>query len=222
VSVVLEPPEWPDTAASDEVADWVIRQIEDFDDEAERQFAELRWDTHPGIPLSEIFRGMEREAVEAAVERGDTRPLKELLHPDNPMNSGEPFGKRISRNLSPNTYDVIQEYSSGNRKRPTNRPRMSNEERRAKNPIYDAAKEVPRVAEILRESYPAKPESEIHDQAVHAVARHWLVPFRTIDPKINDEGVRERLINFLKRRPDDPRRLRHPGTKPKPKAKRRR
>ena len=219
------PPAWRRDILDNAVGDWASGELDEADLEAERQFYTLRWDTHPGTPASEIFAAAERAAVEAARERGNFRPLEELLQPKHPMNLragdvfsyvddsgvvkrgrvGKAFGKRpIRESLGAGTYELISDDIARRRKRPNRRPPMSKDELHATNPAYGAADEIPRIELILRDGYFEKDGKLIHDQAVHTAARRHLGEFRKIEKykNIDDDRLRELLIRHLsKHRP---------------------
>jgi hypothetical protein len=129
------------------VADWVSREIDEADLEADRQFYTLRWDTHPGIPADEVFRGMESNAVFEA-ERGNFGLLDYLMQPNHPWNKY--FKTEAYTQFMSSTRQLISDRLTGRWKRPKNNPehkktghpRMTEDERRAMNPIHDAGDEV--------------------------------------------------------------------------------
>jgi hypothetical protein len=140
---------WNDTAA---LAERVGKIISEANDEAEYEFYNLRWDTHPGIPMSEILDSIEHDAVMAA-EAGNFIPLGDLVERKNPL-----FGdfKSVDWDLKPATKALIAQRLRGEHKVPRGKPRQTADQRRANNPIHDAAAEVPLILNILRQHFPGR------------------------------------------------------------------
>jgi hypothetical protein len=188
----------PDWKEMDAVADWAYRKLDDERSEQERQFYMLRWDTHPGIPMSEIHRWMVTDAV-AKARDGNFELLADLLRPEHPMNLH--LAKSIRETLPPEVWRLIADRLSGRLKVRRGRPRMTEEERRVLNPIHDAADDLPPIESILREAYPNQNAGQIHDRALHGVARHH-------------EVSQDALENYVRRAKTDHRRpTRHPRKK---------
>jgi hypothetical protein len=215
-----EPPPWRDEALSEAVADWANAELDEGDLEAERQFCTLAWDTHPGVPASEIFADAERDAVRAFEKRGDLGPLVQLLDQGHPFNSpAATFGRRpISQGLAPETSQLVADVLAGRRKRPSRRPPLTSDERRALNPIYDAEADARRLEAIIGEAYREKDKEAILNQALHAAARRWIKEFRKIERfrGIDEDALIDRLRRQYKLAPGNYRRL---GGGPKPPSK---
>jgi hypothetical protein len=202
----------------DAVTNWAIRELNAADTEAERQFYTLPWETHPGIPLSEIFAGIEREAVDAATERGDFKPLLNLLSSNNPMNSQSHIP--LARSLKLDTYDLIGERAAGKRKK-NGAPQQSAEMRRAQTPTSDAAADAKRIELILRDAYPTKADYVLQGQSFHAAARLWIADFRKIEKykDITEERLGQLIAGYAEAGPNHHRNpTRHPKEKAKKKA----
>jgi hypothetical protein len=167
-------PQWVD---EDAVTKLVKTALDDAEADAEYEFAMLRWDTHPGIPGNELLDRMERDAV-AAAERGEIRPLADLLRPEHPFNEHPLFGgDPIRSKLSATTWTLVADFLTGERNPRTGRlkgkpgrPKMTAEERRAMNPVHDAADMVPEIADILRRFYPEQTPAQIHGRALSIAA----------------------------------------------------
>ena len=185
------PPPWKDVEA---VAAWAYRMFAAIDNEEEYEFAQRRWDTHPGIPASEIHADMEGKAVERA-KIGDFGPLAVLLHPDHLMNK-RPIGKSIREALSPATWSLIaRKLATGLPKRSKGGQPKTAEQRRAQTDTHDAAAEAERIEDILRNAYcPEQSNEQIRTTACIAVEQRTGV----------EAG---KLANYLERSLDDPRRL---------------
>jgi hypothetical protein len=135
---------WNDDAA---VFRHVQRELENEWLEQERQFMLLRWDTHPGIPVADIARKAVTEALEAARHR-NLKPLQALNSPKHPFNKYGLGGKTIRDYLPDEAWRLLSA------KRGRGRPRMTPEQRRAHNPVHDAADLVPVISDILRRAFP--------------------------------------------------------------------
>jgi hypothetical protein len=139
----------------------------------------------------QVIAGIENEAVQAANE-GNYFPLGCLTDPTHPLNSI--MTPPIRTMLAPSTYALITEVLYGRRIKPKHRPRLTDTQRRAQNPIHDAADAVPMVESLLRQWYPEQTAGAIHERALHVVAYSHKVPL-------------ERLIGYLRRSKADRRRL---------------
>jgi hypothetical protein len=135
---------------------------------------------------------LESEAVDAA-EGGNYAPLAKLFDPKHPLNHPD-IKPPICASLTPKTYALVFDILSG-RKKPAHRPKLTDIERRAINPIHDAADEVPVVERMLHTWYPDQTANEIYNRTLYVVAhRHQVRP--------------ETLAAHLKRSRGDRRRLR--------------
>jgi|RhiMetdeSRZDD1v2_1073273.scaffolds.fasta_scaffold35305_6 hypothetical protein len=164
---MVQRPPWRN---EDAVAKLAIHELKDAALELEYQFAMLPWETHPGVAAFEVFDGIEREAL-AEVERGNLKPLAALLHPHHPMNKYPIYGRTLISALSPSTWELISDLLVGRRKRNRGRPRKTEEQRRAMNPVHDATDEVLLIEQILSEHYPEQNNRQIRDRALQIVER---------------------------------------------------
>jgi hypothetical protein len=180
---MTRPPRWSDKKA---VAKRVADEIEEGRLEIERL-----WTIYPdgrfSLPVhlktleeliqAEWARGWpiddEKGAVEAA-HRGDIEPLANLLRPlVSPPEFEIPDAVNPNiKYLSPATWSIIADFLTGAlnprtgrvRGRP-GRPKLSEEERRAKNRVHDAADEFAVIRDILRYVYPERSSAEINLRA---------------------------------------------------------
>jgi hypothetical protein len=173
---------WSD---EEEVFHYVERELESERLEREREFMLLRWDTFPGIPAEEIVRGMEREAIEAARHR-NKKPLQQLVSPDHPFNRSPIGGKPIRDQLSDEAWRLLSA------PRGSGRPRMTPDQRRASNPVHDAAALVPVISDILRSAFPD--QRNFHDRACAYAERLLGVKSRS------DEGSNVRSYMHVSRK----------------------
>jgi hypothetical protein len=176
-------PRWSDEKA---VAKKVADEIEEG-----RSEIEFLWANYPNgkFPLpkhlwalneliqDEWARGWpidDEEGAVAAALRGDTEPLAELLRPRvNPPEFKIPDAVNSAiKTLSPATWSIIADLltgklnpRTGRGKGQPGRPRMSREERRARNPVHDAADEFLVIKSILRHQYPRQSVAQINLRA---------------------------------------------------------
>jgi hypothetical protein len=159
-----KPPPWIE---EEKVRAWVDEELDRQADEAEYYHAMLPWDTAPGIRPSDFHDSNERKAVEAA-QRGDVGPLVSFISPpDNLKNSA-----RMSMSLRLETWRLIVEFLTGKRnlgngklRGKGGRPKMSDDERREKNPNHDAVDYSQEIQAILRRSYPDQPATQVNPLA---------------------------------------------------------
>jgi hypothetical protein len=188
---VAKPPNWKDV---DGLVDYVTQAINDllevnndwdklcaeyglasyplYSESYTRHF--LTWDTY--------VREREREAIDIA-EHGKFVPLAELL-----------LDRSIRASLQQSTFALIADILCGRKRKPAHRPKQTEIERRANNPIHDAADEVPAVQRMLRAWYPEQTKNQIYDRALSVVARRH-------------DMRSEALATHLKRSKTDRRRL---------------
>ena len=181
-------PRWSDEKA---VAKKVADEIEDGRSEIEFLWANYPNGNFPngkfplpkhlwplnGLIQDEWARGWpidDEEGAVAAALRGDTEPLAELLRPRvNPPEFELPDEVNPAiKTLSPATWSIIADLvtgklnpRTGRGKGQPGRPRMSREERRARNPIHDAADEFLVIKSILRHHYPRQSVAQINLRA---------------------------------------------------------
>jgi hypothetical protein len=174
-------PEWLDLSSTDDKkaesaqAELMVRVSEELAAAAdeERQFALLPWHTHPDFRIdgslastalpptvSDAQRSaiVERKAVSAA-QRGEPERLGDLVR------LGRPLVTSDARRLAIELITGERNPRTGRRKGERGRPKMSRNERRAKNPAHDAAGEFPMIREILRRHYSKQPSKQISDRA---------------------------------------------------------
>jgi hypothetical protein len=136
----------------------------------------------------------EEKAVEAA-KRGDLAALIEILR--GPHRDW----------LQPETVELVIEFMTGVRTQTgrrkgegkVGRTKMTQEEKEARNPLFNAAAEFGAIKRLLREHYPSEPYSEIRKRAFElAVERASVEPERLGDYLKRARGVRrERGQPFL-------------------------
>jgi len=124
------------------------------------------------------WKMLESEAVEAAMN-GNYAPLAELLNPTHPLNRPE-IKPPICASLQPSTYALVADILLGRQKKPSHRPKLTEIERRAINPIHGAADEIPVVERMLRAWYPEKTAGQIYAQALSVVARRHNMKSETL------------------------------------------
>jgi hypothetical protein len=166
-------PEWVDEAG---VEQWVIAVLDEAALEADRQH-HMRLAEHdiPGPPLS-IF---EDEAMDQAQRRGNFVPLGVLLENKYP--------------LSPSAIKLIADELRGRSKRSRGRPKESKQERRDKYPIYDAAREIEVIEQILHEDFPDQEAGPIRDRAITIAAKLNGVPKATLKAQVGKRSRKRRL-----------------------------
>jgi hypothetical protein len=194
---VPKPPNWKDEG---KLVGYVTRAIDDFLDvnkDWDKLCAEYgleRWPFYDETDVPKIitWEMLENEAVQAA-EGGNYAPLAELLDPKHPLNHPE-IKPPIRASLAPRTYALIADILSGRRKKPAHRPKLTEIERRAINPIHGASDEVPAVERMLRAWYPDHTANQIYDRALSAVARRHNMELETLAAHLKrSKGDRRRL-----------------------------
>jgi hypothetical protein len=164
-----KPPRWSDEKA---VAEFVAEVIDDREAEAEYQ-AEMDGayyqDHIPAFTVAELAgsadnRAAEEKYVVTVALDGNLEPLIEFLC--------NPYNVSFRLSLAPSTRHLIVEFLTGARSLHTGkpkgqpgRPKMSEEKRRASNPIHDAAGEFPLIKKILKQYYPTQSAGHINDRA---------------------------------------------------------
>jgi hypothetical protein len=186
-----KPPPWIE---EEKVRAWVDEELEYQADMEEYYFAMLPWDTAPGIRPSDFRDSNERKAVEAA-QRGDVGPLVSFISPpDNLKNSA-----RMSMSLRLETWRLIVEFLTGRRnlgngklRGKGGRPKMSSDERRAKNPNHDAVDLSQKIQAMLRRLYPDQPAEQINPLADEIAADRITADEIAADKIIAGAGAAER------------------------------
>lgn len=139
-------------ADSDAIYKLVQAELEENALEEERQFYLERWDTYPGRPAGEVTGEIEKQALDEW-RRGNPTPLTDLLRPEHPLNRYGWFGRPIRDQLSSEAWSIICNRLLGKPLK-RGRPKSTDEERRALNPVHDAADMVPAIEHILLQRYP--------------------------------------------------------------------
>ena len=122
-----------------------------------------------GMPMSFFMRlpeEVEREAVNSA-KRRDFRLMSNLLRPS----SGEKKDRPTRRTFSQETWVLIADRLIGEVRPPRGRPKLTEEERRAMNPVHDAADAVEPIRCILANRYPERSKREILNRAIEIAQR---------------------------------------------------
>jgi hypothetical protein len=127
-------------------------------DEEERQFYLLRWDTHPGVRLSDIKRQRQQDAVNRA-RAGDWRLLADLVRRGIPLNSEA--GNLVAARL---LGKIKKKGTRGPPKKPI-------EERRLASPSIGADEEYELIWPILREHFPEERIGAIKARALQIAAQ---------------------------------------------------
>jgi hypothetical protein len=135
-------PEWRDEEA---VVAWVAEEI-------------------IGEPFLREYHGPEKAAVQAAL-CGNIGLLNDLVQ------------RSLEGRLSPDTCALVGEFFTGKRNPHTGKlkgergPRRKlADERRATNPVHDAADAFPIVLELLRHAYPEQAQAALRDRALQITA----------------------------------------------------
>jgi hypothetical protein len=177
------------------VAAFIWKIIDEEDEDAEREFYALPWDTHPDIWASDLFRSAERKAIEAA-HAGNFKPLADLV-------DRNPMLRRTRHLLSPEAWALLAarvaprpraRYKKGEPRPPPRpkvnrggRPRQTIDERMANTPVHQAAAEIKRVEEVLRRHYPT--EKKIRDLAITMVAGRAGIEPETLTNHVRKHGL---------------------------------
>jgi hypothetical protein len=166
-------PQWIDEAG---VEQRVTAVLDEVALEVDRQH-HMRLAQHdiPGPPLS-IF---EDEAVDQAQRCGNFGLLGVLLENKHP--------------LSPSAIKLISDELQGRSKRSRGRPKESKQERRDKYPIYNAAREVEVIEQILRGDFPDQEAGAIRDRAITISAKLNGVPKATLKAQVGKRSRKRRL-----------------------------
>jgi hypothetical protein len=143
----------------------------------------------PDFSASELFARMEYNAVQAA-ERGDFRPLAEMLEQKNPFIRW--LRRDLKFHLGPKAEALLAGRITGKNsgKRRRGRPKQTVEQRHANSKVHGAADELKDIEAILRWHYPH--EKKIRERAISIAAERA-------------GKRRQTLVNYLKSK----RRMRH-------------
>lgn len=194
---MLKLPDWKDES---ELTNYVTRAIEDLLDVSKdwdklcADYGLERWPFYNDdyVPRIQPWDMLESEAVEAA-EGGNYGPLAELLDPKHPLNHPQ-INPPIRVSLAASTYALIADILSGRRKKPAHRPKLTEIERRAINPIHEAADEVHAVQRMLRAWYPEQTAQQIYSRTLEIVACRHKVKSETLAAHLKrSKGDRRRL-----------------------------
>ena len=153
-------PPWAD---DDAVYKLVQAKLEENALEEERQFYLGRWDTYPDRPADEVTGEIEQQALDAW-RRGNPNPLTDLLRPEHPLNRHGWFGRPFRDQLSSEAWSIICDRLLGKPLK-RGRPKSTDDERRALNPVHDAADMVPAIERILWHHYPKQLTPHVKDYA---------------------------------------------------------
>jgi hypothetical protein len=147
------------------------------------------------MEISEQADYVREEEALAAAQRGDLRPLVNLIRP---------WGAEINpivKFLNPPTWQIISEFLTGERNLKTGRrrgepgrPVQSVEQRRAQNPVHRAADEARVIIAILKRHYPNRSRDDVEYLAAKIAAER------------NGAQLRP-LLRHLGRAASDPRRI---------------
>jgi hypothetical protein len=168
---------------------------------AEYDFAMQPLDDYPDTLPKKFERRVVQDAI-AAAKQNKFGPLTELLRPEHPMNGPAWFKPLIRDQLPPEAWRLICNRLSGKRvkKGKKGRPKMTSDERRALNPVHDAADMVPEIEDILRRKYTDQDEQQIKNRAAAFAERLAGID----DP----ESAGSRVRNYLNASKSDRRRIR--------------
>jgi hypothetical protein len=194
------PPRWTD---EDAVVKFVEEKLEEAELEEERlsnthyrlQFEEgykegwikpFPMPSFSNRPLTEAnqIKAAEQWAVDDAMG-GGVRRLAELIAPVTNADATPTINPAI-QHLSPATFALIVEFLTGKRKLETGRmsraggggpgrPPMTPEERRAANPIHDAAEEFPHVKAILKQHWPEQNSERIEHRTETILQKRYEI-----------------------------------------------
>jgi hypothetical protein len=187
-------PRWDDETA---VTDYVRRLIDQsrgskYNNSRNRLFGRLLFNSLTRrVDLPRIIE-IESERAIAAAKQGNYLPLARLLESKHPLNDAH-YRMELRRALPVKAYDLIGSILSGQLKRPTHRPKLTDEERRASTPVHNAADDFRVAKAVLPRLYPEQSPGQIHDRAVSVAA------------KMHKVGI-ETLRGYLKRSKSDRRR----------------
>jgi hypothetical protein len=161
--------------------------------EQQRQDAEymaLFGDTYPGQTYRDLYAEIESSAIAALVERGDKRPLANLLDPRYPFNAYGPPERQIRATLSEQTYLFAAKVIANEFKHPGGRPKKGTEKNpdtpcaKVRRATDAAAKSLPFLRAALRAAYsnekPRLTRSDISKRALYMASKKYLVAEGTI------------------------------------------
>ena len=144
----MKPPKLSDDDAL--VAEWVGKIVDDANDDAELEFFERPWDTHPPLRVTVTAASIERAAI-ADAERGNFKPLADVIEKGSP---------------SPMARAMIAAKLRGTFKGRSGAPKKTFLEHDL-DPKYGAAKEVEKIIHVLNRYYP---KAKGHTQRAIAIA----------------------------------------------------
>ena len=163
-------------------------RLEDEQLEQQRQDAEymaLYGHTFPGIPKSEVYTDMERNAVMALKEDNDARPLALLLDPRYPFNAYE-LKHPIWMTLSEETRQLAADIIRGEFKHKGGRPKRGSEKNRDtpsardRKATHDAVASLPFLRRALRTAYPNQTRFEIGKRTLYMASCKFGISEETI------------------------------------------
>ncbi len=186
-------PEWKDVEGLSRVvaATFLETALED----ARQLYEDTALHPDPDPTAEEVWSWFEIDAIRAA-ERGDYRPMAEILlaftSPLDRELAGNPFiamlrahGGKLGRDAE---ILVASRILGGRAHNKRGRPKMTDEQRRARTPTHDAADEVPGIEAILTARFPSKTPAEIRNMAIDLAARR---------ARISTEAPADTLYNYM-------------------------
>jgi hypothetical protein len=165
----------------------VAKRVEDEVEELKSEIDRLAWTTETGLPdadageelhlahalvIAESYRGwvLTEQAAVAATLRGDVDSLANLLRSVHyGMGLPDEVNPAIAR-FAPETWTLIADLLTGKLKRKRGPRRQSEEVRRTRNPVHDAADHVPLVSAVLSRLYPTKSKAEIKKRTIEVAS----------------------------------------------------
>jgi hypothetical protein len=173
---------WDDTAA---LAAFVAPQMP----QQPRDWLFMPWHKwHP--PFTGLPEPREREAI-AAARQGNFKLLAELLDPTKPTKPKQPLPSHRPERLSAEAEVLIAAKLRGEHKVPRQRPTQTEAQRRAYNPAYAAADEVPIIQEILLRHFPGR-----------RGYKRRAIEIAALRAGVDSDGVREHLRPKRRRNKD--------------------
>jgi hypothetical protein len=134
--------------------------LAEADAEAERQGA--MYDVNFLLALQEGFTtdDLVQQAI-AGARQGDQRQLRALLSPDLYWNKGD---QPLRNRIPDEGWRLLSEPPVKPKRRPGRR-KQTEHQRRAKNPVHDAADRVAAIEGVLQDLFPEQPRKDVFDRA---------------------------------------------------------
>jgi len=191
-----KPPRWLD---EDAVFEWVEQEIDqaEYDsvmEDAQREYPEdyfpFRINTPQEIAINKAVheattrRSIVREGQWVRARTVNLEPLVQFV---------------LNSNLPPAIGKLVIEFLRGQRNLKTgNKPgrrKMTDDERRAINPIHDAADDVPFIKAILKNDWPNQTPEDIRDRALAITAKRHRVKEETLARYLNSSKRHRRRLS---------------------------